>query len=104
MSYGSPYLSSPSHLGNTLLAHLIGTEMLHVPFKETTHWFKGVARGDVGWSLGTLATMNPMLDSHLLRLLAVAQETAPRTGRKFPPWLKREDRRAMWWRRGSASW
>ena len=74
VSYGSPYVSSPSHLGSALLAHLIGTEMLHVPFKETTQWFTGVARGDVDWSLGTLATMRPMLDSHLLRLLAVAQE------------------------------
>lgn len=68
-------MSSPSHLGSTLLAHLIETEMLHVPFKETTQWFAGVARGDVDWSLGTLATMKPMLDSHLLRLPAVAQET-----------------------------
>lgn len=37
-------------------------------------WFTGVARGDVDWSLGTLATMKPMLDSNLLRLLAVAQD------------------------------
>jgi tripartite-type tricarboxylate transporter receptor subunit TctC len=75
VSYGSPYVSSPSHLGSALLAHLTGTEMLHVPFKETTQWFTGVARGDVDWSLGTLATMKPMLDSKLLRLLAVAQNT-----------------------------
>jgi tripartite-type tricarboxylate transporter receptor subunit TctC len=74
VSYGSPYVSSPSHLGGALLAHLTGTEMLHVPFKETTQWFTAVARGDVDWSLGTLATMKPMLDSDLLRLLAVAQE------------------------------
>jgi tripartite-type tricarboxylate transporter receptor subunit TctC len=73
VSYGSPYVSSPSHLGSALLAHLIGTEMLHVPFKDTTQWFTGVVRGDVDWSLGTLATMKPMLDSNLLRLLAIAQ-------------------------------
>jgi tripartite-type tricarboxylate transporter receptor subunit TctC len=74
VSYGSPYVSSPSHLGSALFAHLVGTEMLHVPFKETTQWFTGVARGDVDWSLGTLATMKPMLDSNLLRLLAIARD------------------------------
>jgi tripartite-type tricarboxylate transporter receptor subunit TctC len=74
VSYGSPYVSSPSHLGSALLGHLIGAEMLHVPFKETTQLFTSVARGDVDWAFGTLATMKPLLDSGLLRLLAVAQD------------------------------
>src|SRR5215212_3501818 len=61
VSYGTPFVGSPSHLGSALLELRTGTQMIHVPFKETSQMTAAVANGDVGWTLTTLATAGPLV-------------------------------------------
>jgi len=74
VSFGSPRIGSPSHLGGALYAMLTNTKMLHVPFTETTQLFTAVASGDVTWGLGTVATTGALVRSGKVRLIAVAAE------------------------------
>lgn len=72
MSYGTPFVGSPSHLGSALLEFQTGTQMIHVPFKETAQLWAAVATGEVTWSLGTVASTKPMVQSGRLKLMAIA--------------------------------
>ncbi|MDX3907125.1 MAG: tripartite tricarboxylate transporter substrate binding protein [Pigmentiphaga sp.] len=72
LSYGTPFVGSPSHLGSALFEQLTGTSMLHAPFKETSQLFSSVATGQVTWALGTVATTRPFVESGKVKLLAVA--------------------------------
>jgi tripartite-type tricarboxylate transporter receptor subunit TctC len=47
LSYSSPYIGSPPHLGAALFAHLTGTQMVHIPYKEAAQVYVSVANGDV---------------------------------------------------------
>jgi len=47
MTYGSEFIGSPGHLGSALLESATGTQMMHVPFKETTQLFAAVGTGDL---------------------------------------------------------
>jgi tripartite-type tricarboxylate transporter receptor subunit TctC len=71
LSYGSPYVGSPSHLGSAYLESLTETKMIHVPFKDTLQIFTSIAAGDVGWAFGTHGTMASLIQGGRLRLLAV---------------------------------
>ena len=72
VSYGTPFVGSPSHLGSALFESLTGTQMIHVPFKETAQLFNSIGTGEVTWGLGTLATTGPMVRAGKVRLIAVA--------------------------------
>ena len=56
ISYATPFVGSPSHLGSALLEMRTGTQMVHVPFKETSQMVASVGNGEVTWTLTTLAT------------------------------------------------
>ncbi|WP_296556772.1 tripartite tricarboxylate transporter substrate binding protein [Pigmentiphaga sp.] len=75
VSYGSWGVASPAHLGGLLLAAATGTDMMHVPYKESAQLFQSVAVGDVSWTLGTPVSAGPVYQSGKVRFLAVA---APR--------------------------
>lgn len=72
LSYGTPFVGSPSHLGSAMLESMTGTQMIHVPFKETSQLFNAVGTGEVSWSLGTLATTGPMVRAGRVKLIAIA--------------------------------
>ena len=72
ISYGTPFVGSPSHLGSALLELLTGTQMLHVPFKETSQMVASVASGDVSWTLSTLVTTGPMLRAGKVKMIGIA--------------------------------
>ena len=72
VSYGSPFIGSPSHLGSALFEMQTKTRMIHVPFKETTQLFTAVASGDVTWALGTVAPTGALVRAGKLKLIAVA--------------------------------
>jgi tripartite-type tricarboxylate transporter receptor subunit TctC len=72
VSYGTPFVGSPSHLGSALFESQTGTQMIHVPFKETAQLFNSIGTGEVTWGLGTLATTGPMVRAGKVRLIAVA--------------------------------
>ena len=72
ISYATPFVGSPSHLGSALLEMRTGTQMLHVPFKETSQMVAAVGNGDVTWTLTTLATGGPMVRAGKVKFIAIA--------------------------------
>jgi len=81
MTYGSEFIGSPGHLGSVLLESATGTQMTHVPFKETTQLFTAVGTGDVQWAFGTAGTAGATLRAGKVKFLALA---APKRLPQFP--------------------
>jgi tripartite-type tricarboxylate transporter receptor subunit TctC len=75
ISYATPFVGSPSHLGSALLEMRTGTQMLHVPFKETSQMVAAVGNGDVTWTLTTLATAGSLVRAGKVKFLAVAAKS-----------------------------
>lgn len=75
LNYGSWSVGNPVHLGSALFETVIGTQMQHVIFKETTQLYTSVAQGDMDFAFGTSATAGPLYRSGKIKFLAVA---APR--------------------------
>jgi len=61
LSYGTPCIGSPSHLGSALFECLTGTKMIHAPFNNVTQIFVSVANGNVSWAFGTLGSTEPIV-------------------------------------------
>ena len=72
LSYGSNAVGGPIHLGSARLETALGTEMLHVPYKETSQLYAAVSTGEVSWAYGSIASAGPLLRGNRLRFLAVA--------------------------------
>jgi tripartite-type tricarboxylate transporter receptor subunit TctC len=72
LSYGTPYVGSPSHLGSAIFEHETGTQMIHVPFKDTLQIFTSIANGEVTWAVATASSTAPMVKTGRLKLIAVA--------------------------------
>src|SRR5262245_38119625 len=51
ITYGAPYVGSPSHLGGADFAYRTGTRMLLVPFKDQSLMYVSIANGDLDWAL-----------------------------------------------------
>lgn len=72
LSYGTPYVGSPSHLGSAIFEHETGTQMIHVPFKDTLQIFTSIANGNVTWAVATAASTAAMVKAGRVKLIAVA--------------------------------
>lgn len=81
LDYGSWSVGNPVHLGSALFESVIGTQMQHVVFKETSLLYTSVANGDLSFALGTNATAGALYRANKLRFLAVA---APKRVAAFP--------------------
>jgi|SRR3954468_20256611 tripartite-type tricarboxylate transporter receptor subunit TctC len=75
VSYGTPFVGSPSHLGSALLELRTGTQMVHVPFKETSQMVGAVANNEVNWTLTTLATAGPLVRAGKVKFVGVAAKS-----------------------------
>ena len=75
LSYGTPYVGSPPHLGSALFEFRTGTKMIHVPFKDTTQIFISVANGDVSWAFGSVGSTAPIVKMGRLKLLAIGAKS-----------------------------
>jgi tripartite-type tricarboxylate transporter receptor subunit TctC len=75
LSYSSPYVGSPPHLGGALFAYLTGTQMVHVPFKDGAQIYISVANGDVDWALGSIGSTLPLTKAGKIKLLAIAAKS-----------------------------
>jgi tripartite-type tricarboxylate transporter receptor subunit TctC len=87
VSYGSWAVASPGHLGGLLLESKTGTQMTHVPYKETPMLYQSVANGEVDWAIGSAASTSALLQAGKVRFLAAAApkriagyETVPTVG------------------------
>lgn len=72
LSYGTPYVGSPSHLGSAVFEHGTGTQMIHVPFKDTLQIFTSLANGSITWAIATAASTRGMVSAGRVKLIAVA--------------------------------
>lgn len=79
VSYGSSYVGSPSHLGSAEFEFLTGTRMIHVPYKDQSQMYVGIANGDVGWAFSTLGSALPLVQSGRIKLVAIAAKHRLRT-------------------------
>jgi len=72
ISYGSSYVGSPSHLGSAEFEFLTGTKMIHVPYKDQSQMYVGIANGDLGWAFSTLGSALPLMQAGKIKPLAIA--------------------------------
>ena len=75
VNYGSWFVGSPGHIGAAMLESATGTRMTHVPYKEMSQLYVGVANQEVDWAFGSAASAGSMQRAGKNRYLAVA---APR--------------------------
>jgi tripartite-type tricarboxylate transporter receptor subunit TctC len=79
VSYGSSYVGSPSHLGSAEFEYLTGTKMIHVPFRDQSQMYVGIANGDVGWAFSTLGSALPLIQAGRIKLIAIAAKQRLKT-------------------------
>ena len=72
IDYGSGGIGSPQHIAMALFASEAGVSMNHVPYKGATQAALGVAAGEVQTAFQGLATVNPLVKSGRVRLVAVS--------------------------------
>ena len=72
VTYGSWQVGSVAHLGGAALEEATGTRMNHIPFKENSQLYTGVANGDVNWAFGTAGSAGPLQRAGKVRFLALA--------------------------------
>ena len=88
ISYATPFVGSPSHLGSALLEMRTGTQMVHVPFKETSQMVASVGNGEVTWTLTTLATAGALVRAGKVKFLAVAARSRLPAAAEIPTVLE----------------
>jgi tripartite-type tricarboxylate transporter receptor subunit TctC len=84
VSYGSSYVGSPSHLGSAQFEYLTGTRMIHVPFRDQSQMYVGIANGDVGWAFSTLGSALPLIQAGRIKLVAIAARERLKTQPDVP--------------------
>ena len=81
VNYGSSYVGSPSHLGAAQFESVTGTKMVHVPYKDQSQMYVGIANGDLDWAFTTLGSALPLMQAGRIKLIAIA---APARSRAQP--------------------
>jgi tripartite-type tricarboxylate transporter receptor subunit TctC len=84
LSYGAPYVGSPSHLGGADFAYRTGTTMFLVPFKDQSQMYVSIANGELDWALSTLASSTPLVSAGRIKLLAIASARRSRSAPDVP--------------------
>jgi len=79
VSYGSSYVGSPSHLGSAEFEYRTGTKMIHVPYRDQSQMYVGIASGDVGWAFSTLGSALPLIQAGKIKILAIAAKDRLKT-------------------------
>lgn len=74
VTYSTPYVGSPPHLGGAALAHLTDTKMLAVHYKEGAQLYTSIANGDISFSIGTIGSITPLVKAGKLKILAIAAQ------------------------------
>ena len=74
VTYGSNSVGGPLHLGAAQVEAATGTKMTHVPYKEISQLYTGVATGEIDWAMGSIASAGALLKAGKLRFIAIADE------------------------------
>ncbi|MEO7115317.1 MAG: tripartite tricarboxylate transporter substrate binding protein [Caldimonas sp.] len=81
IDYGSGGIGSPQHIAMALFASEANVTMNHVPYKGATQAAVGVAAGEVPVAFQGLATVNSLIRSNKVKLVAV---TTPKRMPQYP--------------------
>ena len=81
ISYGSPGVASPAHLGIELFKVMTGTDMVHVPYKGNGPAMVDLMSGQIQLLFGSAVSVAPQARSGKLKALAV---TAPQRTQAMP--------------------
>ncbi len=81
VTYGSWSIGNPVHIASEMIEAATGTKMTHVPYKETSQLYIGVANRELDWALGSVATSGSLERAGKLRYIAV---TAPKRLPDYP--------------------
>ena len=81
ITYGSWFVGSPGHLGGAMLEAQTGTQMTHIPYKETSQLYAAVGNGEVAWAFGTAGSSGAMYRAGKVKYIAIA---APERFAGFP--------------------
>ena len=73
LSYGTPGIGNPNHLGGLLLNRAAGINMVHVPYKSGPPALADLLGGQIPVAMLGLSTVMPHVRSRELRLLAVLE-------------------------------
>jgi tripartite-type tricarboxylate transporter receptor subunit TctC len=84
VTYGAPYVGSPSHLGGADFAYRTGATMLLVPFKDQSQMYVSIANGELDWAFSTLASALSLMKADRIRLLAIASARRSRSAPDVP--------------------
>jgi tripartite-type tricarboxylate transporter receptor subunit TctC len=71
LTYGGPYVGSPSHLGGADFEYRTGTKMTFVPYKDQSQMYVSIANGELSWAFSTIGSALPLLKAGRLKLLAI---------------------------------
>ncbi len=75
ITYGSPSVGGPPHLGAAQVEAASGTRMTHVAYKEITQLNMAVSTGEIDWTMGSPASLGAMVKAGKVRFLAIADDT-----------------------------
>ncbi|TAG66442.1 MAG: tripartite tricarboxylate transporter substrate binding protein, partial [Burkholderiales bacterium] len=81
VTYGSWSIGNPVHIASEMIEAATGTKMTHVPYKETSQLYIGVANRELDWALGSVATSGSLERAGKIRYIAV---TAPKRLPDYP--------------------
>jgi tripartite-type tricarboxylate transporter receptor subunit TctC len=84
LTYGAPYIGSPSHLGGADFAFRIGAKMVVVPYKDQSQIYASIANGDLDWMLSTLGSALPLLKAGRIKLIAIAAKERSKSAPDVP--------------------
>jgi tripartite-type tricarboxylate transporter receptor subunit TctC len=70
LSYGTPGVGTPHHLGMELLKSEAGIELLHVPYRGTAPGLTDLLAGNIGLLISTITPIQSYLDSGQLHAIA----------------------------------
>jgi tripartite-type tricarboxylate transporter receptor subunit TctC len=73
LTYGSWFIGSPGHVGAAMLEASTGTQMVHIPYKESSQLYTAVGNNEVSWAFGSAASSGPMYRARKVRYIAVAK-------------------------------
>ena len=82
--YSSSYVGSPSHLGAAEFEYLTGTKMVHVPYKDQSQMYIGIANGDIHWAFSTIGSALPLIKAGRIKPIAVAAGKRVATAPEIP--------------------
>lgn len=75
LSYSSPGNGTPQHLAGEVFAHMVKTQLVHVPYRGTSPAIADVVGGQVPISFATMASVMPFIEAGKLRPLGIAGQS-----------------------------